>query len=342
MPNMDYLDLSTIVPSQLRIALFPAATINSASSRLRCFGLGRELAALGYHVAIGVDPADPPHILLVQKIINAAALAQAQLVRENGGLVIYDIDDYGPEALGSLKADASTFAQFMALVSIVVVDTETRAAAFRQEPGFTDIAALWVVPDPIDYIESSTPGSPRAHKQPGEKLHACWFGNAPNAVPALPYLQALAAAEEVAEVSVMLNREYVDYFRATFPQLVTTAWALETFPGLLRTMDFCVLIHATTFEGVQKSNNKMLAALAFGVVPFVSRTPAYAETAEQMGMPELIVDSPQDVLDRIRPEVFAGIVDRMNSAHCSEQLQQYFPAASARIFSGLLLEFLRS
>ncbi|ASU37172.1 hypothetical protein hmeg3_01925 [Herbaspirillum sp. meg3] len=315
------------------IALVPAATINSASSRLRCFGLGRELAGMGYRVTVGIDPDNPPHVLLVQKIINADALLMAQWVHGNGGVVVYDIDDYGPEALGSLKADEATFSQFMQLVSIVIVDTETRHGVFLKEPGFTHIQEHWVIPDPIDYIESSNRETPKAARQPGEKLRACWFGNAPNIVPAIPYLQEIAASEEVRDVSVMLNADYVDYFHQNFPQFNTSAWKLETFPSLFSATDFCVLIHATTFEGVQKSNNKMLAALALGVVPFVSRTPAYEATALQMGIPELIVDSPKDVLDRIKPGIFDGIVKKMYSTHCSRELEQYFPVVSARMFS---------
>jgi hypothetical protein len=328
------------LPSQLHIALFPAATINSASSRLRCFGLGRELAVLGYTVNVGVDPAKLPHVLLVQKIINPTVLAQAQRVHAHGGVVLYDIDDYGPEALGSLKADKTTFNLFMQLVSVVVVDTQTRLEVFRREPGFSQIAEMWLVPDPIDYIEASTRGTPKPPKGADEKLRACWFGNAPNIVPALPFLRALVVSAQVASVNVMLNAHHVGYFSANFPQFATSAWALNSFPGLFQTMDFCVLIHSTTIEGVQKSNNKMLAALALGVVPFVSRTPAYLETALQMGISELVIDSPQDVLDRIQPEQFKRIVQKINSDRCREELQKYLPAVSAQLFSEKLLAYL--
>lgn len=327
-------------PGSLCIALYPAATINSASSRLRCYGLGRELAGLGYRVSIGIDPVNFPQILFVQKVINPEVLGLARMVHDKGGLIVYDIDDYGAEALGSLKADEATFDQFIQLVSIVVVDTETRQDVFRKEPGFSHISEVWVVPDPIDYIESSTRDTPRAIKDSGQKLHACWFGNAPNIVPALPYLQELVHADNVADVSVITNANYVEYFYNNHPQFVTSAWDLNTFPGQLRSMDFCVLAHAPTLEGVQKSNNKMLAALALGVVPFVSRTPAYTETAQLMNMPELVVDSPQELLDRIKPENFTPMAQAMNSDHCNQELKKYYPSASAQLFSDMLMDYL--
>jgi hypothetical protein len=335
------MDLSDLTPDRLRIALYPAATVNSASSRLRCYGLGRELAKLGYPVRVGMDPAQPPEILFVQKIINSEVLEFARRVDASGGIVIYDIDDYGDEALGSLKADEATFNQFMQLVSVVVVDTDTRQEVFLKEPGFTQIGEHWVVPDPIDYVESSTRGQQRPVKAKGELLHACWFGNAPNIVPALPYLDALVHADEVADVSVMTNGNYVDYFYTNHPQFKTSAWALDSFPSLFSGMDFCVLIHSTSLEGVQKSNNKMLASLALGVVPFVSRTPAYTETAEQMGIPELVIDEPGDVLERIKPEHFAAIAEKVHGDYCSKELEKYYPAVSAKIFSDKLQAFLR-
>ena len=324
----------------LHIGLYPAATANSASSRLRCFGLGRELAHLGYRVRVGVDMADLPQVLLVQKIINAEALHLATLVKSAGGTIVYDIDDYGAEALGSLKADEETFRRFMALVSVVVVDTEVRRSVFAKEPGFTHVQELWVVPDPIDYIDSVGLDNFKPPKAAGEKLRACWFGNAPNIVPAVPFLDALVHSERVADVKVITNASHLEQFYGQYPQFVNSAWTLETFPALLRAMDFCVLIHSTSLEGVQKSNNKMLAALAMGVVPFVSRTPAYEETADQIGVPELVVDSPADLLVRIEGENFAPIVRKIQAEQCARELEKYLPSVSARLFSDKLLAFL--
>jgi hypothetical protein len=328
-----------LVPGQVSLALYPAAPVTSASSRLRCYGLGRELARMGHPVRIGVDPDALPRVLFVQKIINPDVLRQARLVKEAGGAIIYDIDDYGNEALGSLKADAETFAQFMELVSVVVVDTEVRRGVYTQEPGFTQVPELWVVPDPIDYLDSADQ-APRPARHSGDRLRACWFGNAPNITPSLPYLDVLVHADEVAEVQVMTNASHLEYFWFNHPQFVTTAWALETFPALFRSMDFCVLAHATTLAGVQKSNNKMLASLALGVVPFVSDTPAYAETAYEIGIPELVVRSPEEMLGKLAPDTFAAIEDMMRAERCQEALRHYYPEASARLFSARLLDFL--
>lgn len=323
----------------IRIAFFPAGTLNTASSRLRCFGLARELERMGFAATLGVNPSALPQIFFVQKIINADVLRTAQVIRSLGGHVFFDIDDYGDNALGGLLSDRETFDQFMRLVNVVIVDTETRRQVIRQDPRFAAVPNFWVVPDPIDYVYGDLEELPPRDAPGQRKLRGCWFGNAPNIVPALPYLTPLAASARVADVNVLTNREFVDLLRQNHPAFAITPWSLEAFPVVFSAMDFCVLIHDQSLEGIQKSNNKMLAALALGVVPFVSRTPAYAETAEQMGIPELVVDSPQDVTDRLDPAVFDGLAARVAGERCRAELQKYSPAASARIFTANLAEY---
>jgi hypothetical protein len=81
---------------------------------------------------------------------------------------------------------------------------------------------------------------------------------------------------------------------------------------------------------LQKSNNKMLAALAQGVVPLVSNTPAYAETAQIIGIPELVIDSPQDVGARIDAGQISWLRQRIRSPECQQVLRQWLPATVAR------------
>ena len=323
------------------IAFYPASTINTASSRLRCYGLARECARLGYQVS-ELDAANPPHVLFVQKIVNEHVLAVAAATKERGGHVFYDIDDYGENALGNLKGDDSTFQKFIELVSAVVVDTTVRREVFLKEPGFGTVGEIWVVPDPIDYIDTEIPNQTKVFTNTGAKLRACWFGNGPNIAPAIPYLSGLVIIGAVADVTVFTNAQFMDFFREKLPLFNSVPWALETFPAMVSAMDFCVLIHDTGLEGVQKSNNKMLASLALGVVPFVSRTPAYAETAEEMGIPELVIDNPQDLVNRIRPESFYAIAAKVQSEQCRRYLEKYYPAETAKVFSDKLLAHLNA
>ena len=115
------------------IALIAAATTNSASSRLRCFGLAREITKLGYEATVSDSPSPGANILLVQKAVNTKILQVAQSFKAKGGLVIYDIDDHGDLALGDLKANEEIFIKFLGCISVVVVDTITRKETLMRE-----------------------------------------------------------------------------------------------------------------------------------------------------------------------------------------------------------------
>lgn len=330
----------TVKNSRIIIALIAAATTNSASSRLRCFGLAREISKLGYEAVVSDLPDSSATILVVQKVVNSQILQIVQSFHANGGLVIYDIDDHGDLALGALKAEEETFIKFLACVSIVTVDTVTRKDILMRSQQYRNISNFWVIPDPIDYIESVIDLKHEAKDQERQKFKGCWFGNAPNIVPAIPFLLASSDSEDVMSMDVITNKEYVAGFQKNFPTMVTSAWSLSSFPTLFRTMDFCVLIHDATVEGIQKSNNKMLAALAMGVVPFVSRTPAYEATALEFDLSEIIINTPQDLLERLKPDRFKAIQKEIFNQRCINGLQRYAPANSAAIFIDALTQFL--
>lgn len=309
--------------------LCPAGTVNTASSRLRCFGLGRELQRLGCKVTIGFDPDALPDVLYVQKLSSLEIIALAQRVRERGGVVLFDIDDWG-DALPWVKSQPELLTQLLAQCSAVTVDTQVRAEVFAQDPAYQRVPAIWVIPDPVDYV-SEAPSL--AHHPIGtDGLSACWFGNGPNLAPALPYVQSALSTGRVSRFNVITNAQFVDQMRQAWPMLDIEAWQLDSFAASLRKSDFCLLVHDTNLEGIQKSNNKMLAALGQGVVPLVSNTPAYAELAQLIGMPELVCSSPEDLAQRLDPRLLEALRERMQGEQCQKVLNSFMPATVARGF----------
>lgn len=313
----------------LSIMLCPAGTVSTASSRLRCFGLGRELQRLGCKVQMGFDPAVLPDVLYVQKVSTPAIIDHAKLVRERGGQVVFDIDDWG-DALPWVKAQPELLARLLAQCSLVTVDTQVRADVFTEDPAYRQVPAIWVLPDPVDYVDDVL--SVVAEPIDTQALSGCWFGNGPNLAPALPYLQSALSTGRVSRFKVITNAQFVDSMRQAWPMLQIEAWQLDSFAASLRASDFCLLIHDNNLEGIQKSNNKMLAALAQGVVPLVSDTPAYAELAALIGIPELVCKTPEDLPSRLDQTRLAALRERMQSAQCRQVLDSFMPATVARHF----------
>jgi predicted SAM-dependent methyltransferase len=316
--------------SEPQFMLCPAGTAQTASSRLRCHGLARELGRLGCKVLLGLDATIVPDLLYVQKRVTPEIAAHARRVRERGGHVVFDIDDWGP-ALDWVKADPALLQDFLALCSAVTVDTEVRAEVYAKDENYRAVPHLWVIPDPIDYVEQAmeelTAAVPAARR-----LRGCWFGNAPNLPPALPYIQAALRSDRLDAFGVITNAQFVPAMQQQWPMLATEAWQLETFAQRLREHDFCLLIHDAGTEGVQKSNNKMLAALAQGVVPLVSNTPAYAALAHEIGLPELVLDAPEDLASRLQPASMQALREGVRAQLCKSVLQQFMPGQVAAVF----------
>jgi predicted SAM-dependent methyltransferase len=313
------------------IMLCPAGTAAAASSRLRCIVLARELERLGCRITLGFDARVLPQVLYVQKVSSPEIVEHARRVRAEGGHVVFDIDDWG-DAVPWLAAQPQLLVDLLAHCSAVSVDTTVRAEVLAKESNYRDVPAFWVVPDPIDYVDQMIDIPARAPADGSRALSACWFGNGPNLPPALPYIQAALMSGSLERFTVITNSQFVASMQQSWPMLAIEAWELETFPRRLREHDFCLLVHNTDIEGLQKSNNKMLAALAQGVVPLVSNTPAYAETARLIGLPELVIDSPQDLQARLTGRQVQALRERVTSHECQATLSPFMPAAVAQGF----------
>ena len=315
----------TALPS---VMLCPAGTVNAASSRLRCFVLARELQRLGCSVQLGFDASVLPALLYVQKTSSPEIIAHARRVRASGGHVVFDIDDWG-DALPWVQSQPELLAGLLAHCDAVSVDTAMRAEVLAREAAYRDVPAFWVVPDPVDYIDDAAIAPAR---DPARRAAGCWFGNGPNLPPALPYIQAAMASDRLERFDIITNAQFVPQMQQAWPMLGVEAWQLETFPQRLREHDFCLLIHDTGLEGIQKSNNKMLAALGQGVVPLVSNTPAYAETAARVGLPELVLEHTGDIVARLAPERLASLLAGVRGEACRNALRDFMPGAVARGF----------
>lgn len=313
------------MPFATKIALLPAGTIDVASSRLRCIGLARELQFIGYDARLGAEFGHDADVLFVQKRINRGVLSAARAVKARGGRVIYDVDDYG-DALKWVETSPRVHAEFMGQCDAICVDTEMRRDVLAKDPTYAEIPEWWVVPDPIDYIgfADNPPAVPR-DIDAVSGLVACWFGNAPNITPAIPYLEAARKNPVVRRIDVISNRDFQRKLTRSLPFCNVTAWDLQSFPGRLRTSDFCLLIHDASIDGIQKSNNKMLAALSLGVIPFVSRSPAYKATAMRMGLEGLLLDCPDDLQSKLSPPNIAALRAAIAAPCCQDELALYSP-----------------
>lgn len=319
-----------------QINMLTVGDINAASSRLRCFFLGESLKAMGVDVSYNTFD-ENEDLLIVQKNISTRIFEYAQSVKKKGGYVLYDIDDEG-EGMAWLRIDPHLRSRFLSICDILTVNTQHRFSLLDRDPDLNRIPCKFVRPDPIDYLPWAPIGG--SFNMKGLPPKGCWFGNSINLSVALPYIDVLLEANVLHSFDAITSGAVLEKLFLSYPRIGYKKWDLQRFATTLKHYDFCVLIHDDTAEGNKKSNNKMMAALALGVVPLVSQTVAYAETAHAIGIPELIVSNPKELAAKI---VQPGFLETMNHKirlpECQSYLKEFSSEKIADQFAQQLLKF---
>jgi hypothetical protein len=188
-------------------------------------------------------------VLYIQKIADDKALKAAM----NSKIpVIYDYDDNIRDKPGKRMKS------MMRLADAVTVDTEERAIEAMEYSN-----NVFVVPDCIDYISAPIP----PHRVKDMK-NIVTFGNKVSVKAANGWATHHICSEKV------IDGKFI-------------RWGLGSFVSELRKFGACVLRHNE--KNYQKSNNRLITAMAIGVPCVVSGTPEMKRTMEEAGYPELIV-----------------------------------------------------
>ena len=302
-----------------RIVMLSAGDMTAASSRLRCFFIGQKLKQMGREVWLNEAPGET-HVVFVQKRITPQILNYVMIAKQRGAILIYDLDDYGP-ALAWLKIDPAVEKTFLSLCDIITTDTPTRLQHVAADPKYQHIRTKLILADPIDYMLEPREKPAQASSGP---QRGAWFGNDVNLVPAIPFLQGLATWPGLGTFNIFTNASSIQEIKAQFPKFGCHAWELGTFAQNFYQHDFSLLIHAQDIEGEQKSNNKMLVSLALGILPFVSDTAAYRDTAIAIGVPELVVKTPLELIQKLSsPDALAMMRQKLRAPQCLDYLDRF-------------------
>ena len=325
----------------LRISFCPAGSENTASSRLRCYGLARELKRLGCEINIGINPNIIVDVLYVQKTVSNEIIEYSDKVIRDGGKIIFDLDDWG-DAVPWISQYREAFNLLLKKCSVVTVDTEERKNFISNDSAFNSVKEIWVIPNPVDYLESDdyVKGIDVYFQEVLSqkainhllKLKGCWFGNALNLNAVTPYIEALFEAKKIDSFSIITNEKYIDSIKQKYPYLSVEAWNLKTFRERLRLHNFCILSHHGSLEDSQKNSNKMVAALVQGVLPIVSNTPAYSREAKKIGLADLIIHSPEDIVKKLNIDFINNQFAKLSSIKISDVFNEYFSNNIARNF----------
>lgn len=293
----------------IRVAGVPIGGMECASSRIRFF---RALQFLppGFKI-VGVN--EPCDVFYLQKKAKEGELDRVVRLKRQGVKIVYDIDDVFGSWPG-LDAPA-----VIGLSDVVTTDTVSRAESLGATFPDKDIR---VVPDAIDYLDKKERVSIR------DSIRCVGtFGAGSNCRVALGHFGGLGlSATYICNVPVEGSE------KATL-----TSWKLATFIAELRKLDVAFLAHPSTEAGGLKSNNRMLVCMSIGLPLVVTDTPAYRETADMVGLGDvLVLKSGETLKDKImvlqdrslREEISSKIIDYVwdvyNPAKSSEMWGEIF------------------
>jgi len=281
---------------KLQILALTIANEDAASSRLRSYYLFRCIEK--YDVAITRDfncgNIIQSNILHVQKVIKIKYLLCAMLFRLLGRKVVFDIDDQpsgfrlGRYYIGRLLI-WSAFAFMMMISSHVTTDTPERRK-YWDRFGFKNI---FVIPDAIDIDpELSFPSIEGFQGQWESKL--LWVGHAANLNSIIDLVDLMGTNTRMKMV-LITNVGAINKIKHGWPWVESITWQKDITLSEEFRLSAMILNHGLDQDSKLKSENKMVLAIASGIIPIVSRTPAYSRLAKAIHAERLLYDDVKDV-----------------------------------------------
>lgn len=321
--------------SDLHFSLFPAGGVEIASSRIRIYELQSALAALGIQTTFGYSM--KANVLFFQKRVTSENIWQARIAKAMGKVVIYDVDDLG-DALW-YWVSKTNFQKMLRIADVVSTCSENQLEYLESKYNFK--RGLVVLPA-IDYF----PQEPvRSICKGGNKLRIVWFGNSSNISLFYKYLNALRQIPD-SELYAIVGKDEVSDFSKKYSGVIFIPWTLCGFVSSLQFCDLTCLMHDGSIEDTAKGNNKMIAAITWGVPAIVSKTPEYERTAREAGIEYAVYSDEVDlpiVIERLRtPESRQRYLDIAQPAIWSRYSPEVIAQQYVEIAKGVLADRLRA
>ncbi len=281
------------VGKAIKISFLPAGSEDSASSRIRVYSLQQAMAKRGVCATVGFEPESD--VVVVQKKVTDEILNLAGKAKNQGAIVVYDVDDLS-SALDYWTSPVH-FAGILELADLITTDTAGHREFLIKNYGASRVE---IVPDCIDYYPDSP--CPVLTKD-AVPLRVMWFGSISNIDLFEKYAGILRSIPDV-EVVVMTGAESIRDYAAAHSGITVLPWSRSGFIESLQSCQLTCLMHDGSEIDRTKSNNRMITSIHWGVPAAVSRTPEYERTAREAAIEDALFEGDQElrmVVERFRP-----------------------------------------
>lgn len=274
------------------IAAVTIGSIDVASSRLRSFYLFTDSEHFNYKVIrtesiYDIFCADVFHL---QKVLSFKFYFTAVLRRLFGKCVVFDFDDQRAGFKSTLAMLAN-----MLVANVVTTDTEYRKDFWNS---YLPRKKIIVLPDVIDIDPNLQMPSIDLSVVNKCKKEIVWLGNANNIPSIIPLVLHLKEHPDL-KMTLIVDSNSVAHVSCQYPWVEVVSWNKEIIYEKRFQGCSMVLNHGIDSEGLLKSDNKMVLAIAAGIVPVVSNTPAYMALASIVNSENLVFSNISDVVSII-------------------------------------------
>ena len=255
----------------IKVAAYTVGGIEVASCRLRSFYLFKKAEEFGLEILRNLSFTESLscNCLHLQKIYTPQFILQALLFRILGKKVIFDIDDQP-----SLFKHKLGFFLLSFISSHITVDTIFRKKFLSQ---YIHSSKIKVIKDVIDInCDSEKFFLRRRLSNSGGML---WIGHRDTLPSIEPFFNFLKGEDRKMFVSTSLLKN--DVLINRYPDIKFIDWKIDISFHPDINISFMILNHDKTVDSNAgyKSENKMVTAIASGLIPIVSASPAYQELA---------------------------------------------------------------
>ncbi|MDB9738590.1 hypothetical protein OAB45_05330 [Gammaproteobacteria bacterium] len=226
-------------------------------------------------------------ILYLQMVYKPKHIIQAVIFRFLGKKVIFDIDD----AAVFFKHKLAMFV-LSNIASHVTVDTFARKGFWDSQIFF---GSPQVIRDSLDIDPAKNNKFVTRNLDSGGGI--LWIGNRENLHSIEPLL-AIEAIQAERKIYIASNFGAEDPIKTKYKNINFLDWELDiSYDKENIDATFMILNHSSHLDdhAKYKSENKMVTAIASGLIPIISNSPAYSELAQTLNGSRLIFNSMDEI-----------------------------------------------
>lgn len=273
----------------LEIVIYAHGNISLASTRLRAIYLFGSAKNFNYITSYNLNTlrSFSGDVLYLQMVYKPQQIFQAIFFRALRKQVIFDIDD-----TPTLYRHKLAMFLLSNIASAVTVDSFARKDFCDKQIIFKKSI---VIRDPIDINPMNQNNF--AQRQLSSQGGILWIGNRENLHSIEPMLKVMES-QRTRKFFIASNFEADDPIKDKFKEVNFLDWEIDiSYDTEKIDASFMVLSHLSTRDpsSEYKSENKMVTAIASGLIPVVSSSPAYLELAIALDAKRLVFNSLEEV-----------------------------------------------